>query len=482
MIKRYSVIACAVAMTFSNSITAEPWIDSKDIYLRQSIEQLVSYGVIKHPVTSYPIMWQGIANDLTDVNLSKLPKEAEFALNHVRHALRFAQKSVRSGIKLKANSKPNEQQAFGERYQEQAALQGYSMMMGERVTAKVSVQLASDANSGKKIAYDDSYLAVIFGNWVVSGEKINHWWGPANENALMLSNNASPMKALRLTRLNSDYFGPNLLSFIGNWQFTALLGEQKHNKQTPSSNKFFGARFSTSPFQGLELGYSQTAQFDANNQDHDFADFNNVLIGKNKFKNDSIINEYNQLVSLDAKYSSQLFGQSMAVYGELAGDKQNSMLPEHRNYTVGIEHYFGQADYLVKSYLEYTNTQQQCGDNTQPYHCGYQHPYFADGYQHHSQNIGASIAENAKSMTLASQYHQTNGIAAYAKLRFIEQDQATNNPLAKNQKRYQIELGYQQGVFNGLWQVSAQFGKQESDLNPKSDRISALRTSWEYRF
>ena len=481
MMLRRTLIASALLTCIS--IEAEPWIDTTDPYLRQSIEQLVSYGVIKRPINNYPLMWQGIAQDLSQAKRNQLPKETEFAFNHVRHALRFAQKGSRSGVKVKLNSRPSQTQSFAERYQEEAAIQGYSVLMGNNVTAKVSVQAANNANNEKTLSYDDSYLAVLMGNWVISAEQVNRWWGPANDNALMLSNNATPMKAVRLSRFNSDYFGPNLLSFVGNWQFTALIGEQKYPGQTPITNKFWGARFAATPLTGLEIAYSQTAQFDASNQADDLGDLGNVMLGKNKIDPKTGLNYYNQLSSLDIKYSTVLFNHSAALYGEWAGDKQSSLLPESTNYTLGAELFLGDVDYVIKSYIEHSNTKQTCTSLTEQFHCGYQHPAFSDGYQHYQQMIGASIGAFATSNTLGLQYHQTNGIAAYTKLRHIEFDLPTsqlNETTASDQ--LQLEVGYQQGVFKGLFKVSASAWREKNQLDNQSKNYSAIRMSWEYRF
>lgn len=58
---------------------ASPWIESDDPLLRASIEMLFNQGVIKQPVNSYPLMWQGIARDLNAIEASSLPAQSQFA-------------------------------------------------------------------------------------------------------------------------------------------------------------------------------------------------------------------------------------------------------------------------------------------------------------------------------------------------------------------------------------------------------------------
>ena len=467
-------------------VKAEPWIGTNDVYLRNAIELLVSQGLINRPVNTYPLMWQGIAQDISKLEISDIPDNALFAYTHVQYALKFAKKQALSGIKLKMNSEPNTLQSFGERCQEESAIQGYSILMGDKVTAKVSVQYATDANNDKELSYDDSYLAVLLGNWSISAEQVTHWWGPANDNALLLSNNATPMPGLRVSRLNTDYYGPSWLSFIGPWNITALISQQKHPKtidKPTNENRFYGMRFSALPIQGLEIALSQTAQFNGSDMD----DLSNIILGHNKIDSQTGINEYNQLTSIDFKYSHAALGHNFALYGELAGNKKSSLIPEDKMFTTGFEAYLGLDNKVIKTYLEYSDTVSNCMqtdevNNEIPLHCSYEHLNFNSGYKNYNQNIGASIGMQAKSYTLGVNYHQTSGTAAFAKLRHIKQTTAPIDSIEEQLTRLQLDLGYQQGLFNGLLKVSGSVFKLDEKVADNQDTKTAFQASWEYRF
>ena len=60
-------ILCSVI--FSISASAEPWIDTSDIYLKANIQLLADTGHITTPVTTYPLMWHDIAQDSKKMNL-----------------------------------------------------------------------------------------------------------------------------------------------------------------------------------------------------------------------------------------------------------------------------------------------------------------------------------------------------------------------------------------------------------------------------
>lgn len=467
-------------------VKAEPWIGTDDVYLRNAIELLVSQGLINRPVNAYPLMWQGLAQDINKLDISEVHNNALFAFTHVQYALKFAKKQALSGIKIKKNSESNTLQSFGQRYQEKSAIQGYSILMGKKVTAKVSIQYATGANNEKKLSYDDSYLAILLNNWSISAEQVTHWWGPANDNALLLTNNATPMLGLRVSRLNTNYYGPSWLSFIGPWNITTLISQQKHpNKleKPASDNHFYGMRFSAMPLKGLEVALSQKAQFNGSNMD----DLSNIILGHNKINKQTGINEYNQLTSIDFKYSHSALGQNFAFYGEIAGNKKSSLLPEDKMFTTGLEAYLGLTNKVIKTYLEYSDTVSSCNqkdaiDNETSLHCSYEHLSFDTGYQHYNQNIGASIGTQAKSYTLGVNFHQTSGTAAFAKLRHIKQTTQPTDAIQEQLTQLQLDLGYQQGLFNGLLKISGSVFKLDEKVANYQDIKTSFQASWEYRF
>jgi hypothetical protein len=317
----------------------------------------------------------------------------------------------------------------------------------------------------------------------VSAEQVSHWWGPANDNALLLSNHASPMTGMRLSRVNTDYYGPSWLRFIGPWNISAQMSKQKNSDQTPADNYFYGMRASSVPLPGLEIALSQTAQFSGSNVDT----LTDIILGHNKIDNATGINQYNQLTSIDFKYSHKILNQSFAFYGEATGNKKNSLVADDQMFTTGFETYLGLNNKVIKTYLEYSDSTSYCTEkpNTEQIstqHCSYQHPLFSDGYQHKKQHLGASIGGQAKSITLATNYHQISGVGAFAKIRHIKQFSHNNELLTHTIKRLQLDLGYQQGIFDGLFKVSGSVAKVTTSLDNRSETQAQLQTSWEYRF
>ena len=459
----------AVLLSLPLPTLAGPWIESDDPLLRASIELLFNQGVIKQPINSYPLMWQGIARDLKNLDRDKLSVQSQFALQHVKHALANAKRSTSSGIRANYNSDANLQQSFGSRDQQKSGINSYGSITGKRVSAKVSVNYADEALDDKYTNYQGSYLAVLIADWSISAEQISHWWGPSNDNALLLSNNAAPMKGIRVNRANTQYDGPSFFSFIGNWQLTGIYAKQKPTLTNNDEGDYWAMRFASTPLPGLEIAFSTSGS--------DF--LTSSYIDTTTLEAD---NKKQQLTSLDAKYSTQIAGQPLGLYAEIMGRNDSGFTPSDPFYTVGIESFFGDQQQLLKTYLEYTNTQQEC---VSAMDCTYGNDNLTNisaGYIHKDRLMGSSTPYNSKSAVIGAQYHTMNGYAGFAKLRWLSGESLITAPAQEigSFKRVQLELGYQQALFSGLWQVTGSVFKDE--LNNDSDTNTAVKTSWEYRF
>lgn len=455
------------ATIFSASSMAQPWISSNDAMLKASIDMLVNQGVIKQPVNTYPLMWQGIARDLAKLDSRQLSEQTFFAYQHVKHALQFAKQDSSSGFRANYNSAPELSQSFGERNQQQSGVNSYGSITGDRVSAKVSVNYADQALDDKYLNYHGSYLAILLGNWSVSAEQVSHWWGPSNDNALMLSNNAAPMKGLRFTRANTQYAGPSWLSFIGNWQLTGIYAKQQPMLAQGDDGKYWALRFASTPITGLEIAASTSGSDFLTTSTLEQENFDNVQQSEHR------------LSSLDVKYSTAIFSQPIAVYSELMGKNESGLLPSSPFYTLGIESYFGSSAQLTKAYLEYTNTEELCQLD-----CTYgNYQQTLGGYTQKNRLIGSSTLQNSQSWVLGAQYFSQDGYGAYTKLRYIDAEEGVNNDSLSTTghfTRLQLEVGYQQGIFNGLWKVAGSVYKDELGADSSTD--TALKTSWEYRF
>ncbi|OCQ20140.1 hypothetical protein A7985_17045 [Pseudoalteromonas luteoviolacea] len=448
---RHLTAACLCATSLQ--INASPWISAQDSATKHSIDLLVSHGLINRPVNQYPLLWQGIAYDLSKISPDMLTEQTTFAVNHLRHALNTDKRATRSGIKAHYNGEPSIKTGMGENTRAKSGVQSFGELTGNNVSARVQVNYADDGLDGKHVNYHGSHVAVLLGDWALSAERLDYWWGPSNETALLLSNNATPMKAVRLSRANTNYSGPSFLSFIGPWQITAIAAKQQPAKQ---EGDFWGARFSASPLQGLEIGFATTGS------DFIYSTQNTAEQIKKQ-----------RLTSVDFKYSTLVNNQPIAVYGEYTGDNESGALPDQPLFTVGLESFWSQEDSRTKAYIEYSDTITDCQAQTFSFQCNFQTQGSGSDYTERGRWLGASIGPQAKSLTIAADFFQTNGVGGYTKLKRSEFE-------ALQLDRTLLEVGYQQGVFNGLMKTSFSIWRDKTPQN--SDTEHALTFSWEYQY
>ena len=214
---------CSSAM-----LSAAPWVDTSDIYLRADIKALADAGVITVPVNTYPLMWSGIGADLAKAEPSTLSPALVDAYSRVNFNYRNAvENRGNTRIKLAGASDAARFQHFGSDYREQGELNASHEYLGDRFAYKVSASANYDPNDDKEFRFDDSYFAMAMGNWMVTLGAIEQWWGPGFDSSLHKSNNARPMPSLMLSRNNAQAFETPWLSWIGPWNFTAGLSKME---------------------------------------------------------------------------------------------------------------------------------------------------------------------------------------------------------------------------------------------------------------
>lgn len=449
-----SLLSLAVLM--GTCAHASPWIEVSQSELKHSIDLLVAQGVINRPVNQYPLLWSGIVNDLASVDDRNLSQTASFALAHLRHALKQAKRERYSSVTAHFNGADVRSTGFGQRHDARSGVRSFGIITGKSVSAKVAVNYTDEGQDGKYVNHHGSHMAVLFGNWSLSAERLSYWWGPSNENALMLSNNAAPMKAIRLSRANNNYSGPSFLSFVGPWQVTAIMAKQRPTISNKKEGDFWGFRAAAFPIQGLELGFSTT-----------YSDF---VYQQQNLESEK---QSQRLTSVDIKYSTRLGDRPFAFYGEFAGGNDSGALPDEPMFTLGVESYWGDTTHRLKGFVEYSDTNIECKDALTLALCPRDNSLDLANYQERGLWLGASTGLGAKSITVALDYFSTNGVGGYAKLKRIDYE-------TQDLERNQLELGYQQGVFGALAKVGVTAWQDKSLA--EDDSHAALTLSVEYQF
>jgi len=278
---------------------------------------------------------------------------------------------------------------------------------------------------------------------------------------------------------------------------TTHFGVQEHSNQTENI-RTWNARVNFKPTDSLEIGFSRAAQWGGNGRKTNFRTFWNMLRGNDNTIIDGEITKEtepgNQLGGMDIHWSTSLFEQNFAVYGEVIGEDEAGGLPANIMYQLGLETFFGSGEQLNHFFLEYVNTFVDCtiADNAGVRgNCAYEHGVFKDGYRRYGRSMGSTYDSDSEVLTLGLSQVQSGGVSWYTKVKLLHinkddidrTDRSFPHPVSEfAQKRLQLEGGYRFPMMKGLLNIEATLFRSKITRNNETDIDGSLKASWEYRF
>ena len=242
---------------FVATIKAEPWVGTSDIWLRADVEALSSAGIIKVPVSTYPLMWASIVKDLDNIRIEQVPdsykdtywrvkKRAKAALNGRGH----------SALRLSVNNSSATFKSFGDVSRDKLEFSANKAGMNKSFAWNINITHVSDHEDENRIKLDNSYVALVLGNWVGSAGYIEMWWGPSWISNNLFSNSARPLKGVSVQRNYSNVEDSELFSRLGPWSFSMFVAEV--DSTSIDESKFLGGSFSFKPVDSLEIAFRAT--------------------------------------------------------------------------------------------------------------------------------------------------------------------------------------------------------------------------------
>lgn len=449
---------------FSTSAIAEPWIKPDDYGLRADIQRLADAGIILAPVTTYPLMWKSILSDL-NTPLEGLSPNLQDALLRVKHRYR-SENSTPHSVQLSTFFASNAltTTSFGATNTQKSEKTASYAYLGKNYAIKVAVNSRSEGkkclSTGKTSedivlndqalsdcddnSFDHSYVAYRLGNWVFRAGAVEQFWGPGVDNSLIMSGNAKPLPAISLTREQSTAFETPLLSWIGQWNFTAQMAKLESPRAVPNA-LLWSTRVNIRPIQQLELAASWSAQWAGEGQPSSAGDFFDLVSGggecvdgTNNCNSELITRLGNQLAGFDLRWSDTLFDQPYAFYVTAIGeDTSGGVKPVDRSYLGGIETSARIYNQSILFNLEYSDTGVACSATSTNQNCYYEHSIYKSGYRYHGRTIGSTYDNDTQSYVFTVLGQLTNGDDWQIKLRRIDYN-------SDNKDRYpnNLDLGH----------------------------------------
>ena len=420
-----------LSLLLLNSSFAAPWVEPDDLALRSDIQLLADIGIITAPVTTYPLMWNAIKDDILSVNTSLLNDEQLQALNHVRYNYKYAssnQNTTKKSVYLASNK--NRFTSYGNDHFDQGNIELSDEFFVGNLAGKLQVNYrlglddTPELNQGSDFNLDGSYLAYKLGNWVLTAGAIERWWGPGIDTNLIMTTNSRPLPALSITRDNSDAFETPWLSWIGPWTLTAQMAQLESTREVPDA-LMWSTRATFRPIRGLEFGGSWSFQWAGEGQPSSLKNFFDILTGGYECTTEDVTCDPtqlgNHLAGYDVRWSDNLFGLPYAFNLQTVGeDKSPNGIITDKADMYGIETRFILFDQRIMANLEFTDTQVACNGSDPALNCFYEHSIYKSGYRYYNRTIGSTYDNDAQTLVATFLIQTTAGNSWQLKFRKID--------------------------------------------------------------
>ncbi|MGB5211342.1 MAG: capsule assembly Wzi family protein [Gammaproteobacteria bacterium] len=490
-----SILATIIFLAIVPTVLAGPWIDPGDSALRHDIQVLADAGVITGPVTTWPLSWADVQASLQAHEQQKLGDGEKAALGRLKSRLARARASsevIWSGH-VSASEHPTKIRTFESVPRENAEIGGGLEWTGNRFAARLQAQLVDDADDGKDWRYDNSYLGMALGNWMLAATTSDQYWGPSWQSSMLLSNNARPIPSFTVGRNLTTPFETKWLSWLGPWDVSVLWGYLEHDRAVPDARVFAG-RFNFRPLKGLEIGLSAMSLWCGSGEDCDASTFGKMITGGGESS------QFDRLSSFDIRWASEALGRPFAVYahavGEDFGDGNSRFVwPTKVLMQIGTETW-GYREGLgsYRFFVEWADTECDAalyrtltfdGDGGKP-GCAYRNQTYQSGETYRNRVFANSLDQDSQALTFGSVLNRDLGRSWQAtivlsNLNRYSRDASTT---ARNKTRYgDAALSHQlPAFFGGEFNLGLGYEYRKDTVLNETDHDVRAFAGWSFEY
>jgi hypothetical protein len=479
---------CVLASLTQVVARADPWLAPGDPGLRADIQLLADAGILRGPVTTWPLSWPDVARDALGADLRGLDAATANALLRIQRLSRTAasQGFAGMGVRVSGAYEPATLREFADSPREEGEVALRASWLSEHIAMNLQGSYAVDPDDGKDWRADGSYLGVNFGNFMLSAGFMERWWGPGWDGSLILSTNARPIPSITLERNYTDPFRTKWLSWIGPWRASIAMGQMESSGVAVPDVRFFAARVNFKPRPWLEFGLTRTAQWCGGDRPCDWSTFADMVYGNDNQTDDSgAISEEqpgNQMAGYDMRLRSPWRALPLVFYTQWIGEDEAGGLPSKFIGQFGLETWGALGDSGWRVRFEYNDTACNFSRETPEFGCAYRHPIYPQGYSYRGRTIGSSMDNDSRMYTLGGILTRANGDLFSLALRKVELNRdggdhaITTVPLDVDN----VELRYSRGLGGG--KISIGIGYQDPPLaTDSSSRVHGFAI-WQQGF
>ena len=379
---------------------AGPWAEVGNEQLRSNIGLLSAAGVVDSVVTQWPLPW-GIGLSAPKLPSGSYDYIGVAASNVIQSRdLETATGQVRAGLSIDLATEP-------------ALVRGFDALGRQKAQGTISLEYLTDTtgihlNVGARSAsgsdrrvltLEGTYITQRIDEFAVYAGYVDHWWGPGWFSALGLSNNATPMPQIGITRLSSAPLEIPILKWLGPWRAEFLAGVLD-GPRVARDTAYIATRFTFNPIAHLEIGLSRTTEMCGSGHRCSPSDYFAL-------SNDSVgTNQTNDEVVFDVRYSRAFSRWSYELYGQAMNEDTGPFLHSGTSHLVGASVWLPFRAGLGRFTTEYTDSIA----TTNLFGGGifngvaYNNAGYPDGMRYRGRTLGFSLDSDSRLFSLEASF------------------------------------------------------------------------------
>ena len=451
---RYIAIGLMVMSIGHSAVQAEPWVDTRDAWLRADIERLSQAGVIKVPINTWPLMWGSVMNDLEAAEVNDILASLRDSLGRVLSAGRDATRSSdpHQSVSLSVATESQTFRHYGDDAREGIELKARRYGVTDHMAYNFEVIQSKNPWDEDKTHHDNSYFGFVVGNWIGLLGNIEKWWGPGWNSSIILSNNARPTPGFTLHRNYSDPFEWPVLAWLGPWTANLFLSKLDDTRIIDDA-KLVGLTVGFRPMPSLEINLRRSAQWGGEGRPQGLKNFIKLVggVSDNCDNAECVVTEPgNQLAGFDFSWDTPWANAS--IYGQRIGDDYYNGLPTDNALQLGIKLPLNTDLFSGMLFIEQDDTRTRA--SVDRYNTCYNHHIYQTGYRYQDRAIGATWDNDSKILSVGAVGYLRNGD--------------------------QLELRYSEGTINRD-SVETSVPSKHS-VSPEGGEFKSLSGKWRRKF
>jgi len=472
------------------------WFESGDVVLRNDLLLLNDAEIIRLPVTQWPMPRAAVRYAIEHGKEHFAGNAAVLAAIARVHARLDESKPSRSkGLLFDASLTGGDAgmlRDFDTLGRDNGELRGKAAYsFDERAEISLNAWAVANPDDGDEFRLDGSHATVQLGNWLLSANTLDRWWGPAHESSLILSNNARPMPTLLVERAAAMPFKTRWLSWLGPWSFSVGVSEMERERLDIDAPLFMAMRAVIMPFKDIEIGFSRTAQLCGEDRPCDWDTWKDMLVGNDNPGFDATPESEpgNQMGGFDIRWNSPIGSWPYAIYSQFIGEDESGYTPAKFLAQFGIETWKPLANGgLVQGFVEYADTTCSAVSGSGPYYdCAYVQGLFnVEGYRYKGRVIGHTTEQDSQSGAIGATYTAVDGSLWTATLRAAKLNHDGGPDPTNTLTDFPADYGAVEVGWRGKWlgqRFDVDLGVESFDQEGASRDVSAFGfVRWNYNF